>query len=406
VAKHIIVDGSNIATEGRNTPSLAQLNEAVLALMQEYPGAKVSVVVDATFGHRIARKEVAEFNKAIDHNELVAPPAGAVGRGDAFVLAIAEKVRASVLSNDSYQEFHGKYKWLFDPGRLIGGKPVPHVGWVFVERLPVRGAVSKRSTKEGRVVAKTHQPSLEASKPMPVPKTPPPGAKTAPGVKSAPPQKAAAASQRPAANPRPSAAPKSPMANDVMPYLQFVEKNKVGSRVKATVAEYTSNGATVRIGDVNGYVSLKHMASPPPRSAREMFKIGDTVQLVIVGYTPARRSVDLGVPEVVASLPAPVKPEPAKKTTKKAAPAKQATTKKSAAPAKSTAKRAVPVTKAPSVTKAVPVKKSAAAAGAAVRKPAKKAAAPAKKTTKKVVPAASPAKKAVAPAKKSAAARK
>ena len=103
VARHIIVDGSNIATEGRSTPSLAQLNEAVLALMPEYPGVKVSVVVDATFGHRIARKEVAEFNKAIDHNELVAPPAGAVGRGDAFVLAIAEKVKASVLSNDSYQ---------------------------------------------------------------------------------------------------------------------------------------------------------------------------------------------------------------------------------------------------------------------------------------------------------------
>jgi len=371
VAKHIIVDGSNIATEGRSTPSLTQLNEAVLALMQEYPGAKVSVVVDATFGHRIARKEVAEFNKAIDHNELVAPPAGAVGRGDAFVLAIAEKVRASVLSNDSYQEFHGKHKWLFDPGRLIGGKPVPHVGWVFVERLPVRGAVSKRSTKEGRVVAKTYEPSLEASKPMPVPKAPPPGAKPGPGAKSAPSQKAVAASQRSAANPRPAVAPRSPMANDVMPYLQFVEKNKVGSRVKATVVEYTSNGATVRIGDVNGYVSLKHMASPPARSAREMFKIGDSVQLVIVGYTPSRRSVDLGVPEVVASLAAPVKSESSKKTMKKATPAKKTTksaARKSVAPAKKTPKSAARKSVAPAGRK--PVKKATATArrSAATRK--------------------------------------
>ena len=50
---------------------------------------------------------------------------GAIGRGDAFVLQIADKADAMVLSNDSFQEFHGEYAWLFDEGRLIGGKPVP-----------------------------------------------------------------------------------------------------------------------------------------------------------------------------------------------------------------------------------------------------------------------------------------
>ena len=137
MAKHVVVDGSNLATEGRTVPSLKQLNEAVLAFMTEYADTKITVVVDASFGHRIDKKEVSEFNSAIDNNELVSPPAGAVGRGDGFVLTIAEKVGASVLSNDSYQEFHQQYKWLFDPGRLIGGKPVPNVGWVFIERLPV-----------------------------------------------------------------------------------------------------------------------------------------------------------------------------------------------------------------------------------------------------------------------------
>lgn len=371
MVKNIIVDGSNIATEGRSAPSLAQLNEAVIALMREYPAAKVSVVVDATFGHRIARKEVAEFNKAIEHNELVAPPAGAVGRGDAFVLAIADKVNASILSNDSYQEFHGKYKWLFDGGRLIGGKPVPHVGWVFVERLPVRGPVSRRSTKEGKVVTKSIQASPEASKPLPVPKTPPPNAR----VK---------------------------MANDVLPYLQFVEKHKVGTKVKATVAEYTSNGATVSIGDVSGYLSLKHMATPPPRAAREVFKIGETVQLVVVGYTPARRSVDLAVPGVVVSPPVadtPKKPDATKKPqatkaaskqiAKKAVSAKKATTAKSA-PAKSAPAKAAPA-KAPAA-------KQAPAAKVVAKKatPAKKAAAktPVKKTAaKKVAPKKASGKK-------------
>ena len=137
--KHLVVDGSNIATEGRSAPSLVQLSDAVDAFISEHPGVKVTVVVDATFGHRIHKKEVKEFEAAIDNNELVAPPAGAVGRGDAFVLSIAKKVGASVLSNDSYQEFHGQHEWLFDEGRLIGGKPVPNVGWVFVNRVPVRG---------------------------------------------------------------------------------------------------------------------------------------------------------------------------------------------------------------------------------------------------------------------------
>ena len=143
-----VVDGSNIATEGRTTPSLEQLNDAVLAFIEAHPHATVTVVVDATFGHRIAKKEVKAFDEAVANNELVTPPAGAVGRGDAFVLAIADRANAGILSNDSFQEFHGEYDWLFDEGRLIGGKPVPHVGWVFVKRSPVRGPKSRQSIRD------------------------------------------------------------------------------------------------------------------------------------------------------------------------------------------------------------------------------------------------------------------
>src|SRR5690606_22760411 len=95
------------------------------------------------------------------NNELVAPPAGAVGRGDAFVLNIAHKAGAGILSNDSFQEFHGDYPWLFEEGRLIGGKPVPNVGWVFVARTPVRGPKSRRSVREasGTLQADKHKAS-------------------------------------------------------------------------------------------------------------------------------------------------------------------------------------------------------------------------------------------------------
>ena len=193
---HVVVDGSNLATEGRSLPSLQQLNEAVMSFMEDNPDTEITVVVDATFGHRIDKKETKEFEEGISNNELVAPPAGAVGRGDAFVLGIANKANSTVLSNDSFQEFHGQYEWLFDEGRLIGGKPVPHVGWVWVARTPVRGPVSRKATRgsgsssgssgggrsrggRGRTKQDENQArvgSVEANAPMPVPKTPPLGA--------------------------------------------------------------------------------------------------------------------------------------------------------------------------------------------------------------------------------------
>src|SRR6478735_3350852 len=151
---HVIVDGSNIATEGRTSPSLAQLDEAVRALLEEYGDLTLTVIVDATFGHRIDESERALFEEGIVNGELVTPPAGAIGRGDAFILQVADKANATVFSNDSFQEFHGSYDWLFEEGRLIGGKPVPHVGWVFVLRSPVRGPLSRRSTRDARTPAK------------------------------------------------------------------------------------------------------------------------------------------------------------------------------------------------------------------------------------------------------------
>ena len=47
---HVVVDGSNLATEGRTFPSLAQLDEAVRAYSEEDPDSRITVVVDASFG--------------------------------------------------------------------------------------------------------------------------------------------------------------------------------------------------------------------------------------------------------------------------------------------------------------------------------------------------------------------
>lgn len=352
--RHVIVDGSNIATEGRTQPSLAQLNEAVTTFMKEHPHTVVTVVVDATFGHRISKKELAEFDQAIENNELVAPPAGAIGRGDAFVLGIADKVNGSVISNDSYQEFHGKYPWLFDEGRLIGGKPVPHVGWVFVERLPVRGPTSRRAMKAGgRVVEKTpHKVSPAAFKPMPVPKAPPPKpaatkqtshtAKTT-HTKSAPAKKSAAHDIKSDGANKTESQPKR-FVNEVLPFLTFVERHPVGTPVKGVVEAYSAHGATVSIGDIRGYIPLRLLASPTPQRARDVVKIGESVALVVASYTPARRSVEVGISTLVPATRK--RPLAAKQTVKKAAakaPAKVAKTAKKAAKkvAKKIAKKTV-----------------------------------------------------------------
>src|SRR5688572_17949647 len=169
----VVVDGSNIATEGRSLPSLQQLDEAVRAYRDEHPDAEIIVVVDATFAHRIPEPERDMFEAAAAHNELVYPPAGAIGRGDAFLLRIADKTDAIVLSNDSFQEFHGEFDWLFTKGRLVGGTPVPGVGWIFVPRTPVRGPKSREAVKEAKR-GKARIGSKDASAPMPTPKVPPP----------------------------------------------------------------------------------------------------------------------------------------------------------------------------------------------------------------------------------------
>ena len=167
---YAVVDGSNIATEGRSVPSLAQLDDAVRQFQAEFPGTEVIVVVDATFGHRIDPAERKAFDEAVAHGELVSPPAGAVGRGDAFLLRVAQRVDGQVLSNDSFQEFHGEHPWLFDDGRLLGGKPIPGVGWIFTPRSPVRGVRSRAALAGGATKAAR---AAKAPAPTRIRRTPP-----------------------------------------------------------------------------------------------------------------------------------------------------------------------------------------------------------------------------------------
>jgi len=380
----VVVDGSNIATEGRSLPSLGQLNDAVMAFMEEFPNQTVTVVVDATFGHRIEKREAAEFDAAIANNELVAPPAGAIGRGDAFVLTIANKVGARILSNDSFQEFHGDYPWLFDEGRLIGGKPVLNVGWVFVERLPVKGAVSRKAQRAARSPSTTRSrrsASPEASMPMPVPSAPPPAPRKRSTSRQAAASTATALAEH-AVAPAPAASTGTGV-NELLPFLDFVEHHPIGSSVNGVVESYSSHGAYVSVGDVRGYVPLRLMSVPPPRSAREVMKVGDAVTLVVTSFAPARRSIDLAVPNVAPDAPAELPPPPPELEGITAGAESVAIPTKRRASAATARKRAATTTTP--TTKAAPTRKKQAAEATSTKKQAA-----AKRTRSATTPVAAP----------------
>ncbi len=314
--RHFVVDGSNIATEGRTQPSLLQLNEAVMAFMDDYPGSIITVVVDATFGHRIDSREVKDFDEAVANNELVTPPAGAIGRGDAFVLTIANKANADVLSNDSFQEFHGKYDWLFDEGRLIGGKPVPHVGWVFVDRNPVRGPKSRMAVREAK---KSDDVAAPAPRGRGRSRRDAPVSREAVVPAAVEPKKSVAPMAPP---PEPKSAPpgRGPV-NELMPFLEFVEKHPVGTSCTAVVEIYASHGAYARVGEVLVYIPLRLMGDPAPRSARSTLNLGDALAVVIVGYVAERRSIDAALPAMATAQVAALQPAA---PVKRASPRKQA----------------------------------------------------------------------------------
>src|SRR5579884_511181 len=284
---HVVVDGSNIATEGRSVPSLAQLDDAVREFQREHPDVEITVVVDATFGHRIEEKEREAFQEAQSHGELVSPPAGAIGRGDAFLLRIADKSGATVLSNDSFQEFHGEYDWLFDKGRLIGGKPVPGIGWIFTPRNPVRGPKSREAVREARR-QNVRIGSKDASQPMPVPKAPPPRGRSREqrgtvqeAIATATEEVTSSSSPR-----RKRAGPPPEAVNEPLTFITFVAAHPLGDELEGEVDSFSSHGAFVVVEDARCYIPLSAMGDPPPRSAREVLRKGETRRFVLQAGDP------------------------------------------------------------------------------------------------------------------------
>jgi hypothetical protein len=344
----VVVDGSNFATEGRVIPSLTQLDEAVRAFLDEHPGAEMIVVADASFEHRVATNERAHFKEAELAGEIVTPPAGAVGRGDAFILKIADRIKGVVLSNDSFQEFHEEYPWLFDEGRLIGGKPVRGVGWVFTPRLPVRNTKTSRPVKKLSVtLSDGAKPSIGTTL-TPVKATKAPSKKSAVKATKAPaksvkkalkvddvhlsddpsvkkvakrvhvakkaPEKPATpvkktatkatkkASKAPAATLEPAVALRRGRhpVNPEVDFTLFRTAHRLGSRVEGEVTAFTSHGAVIKVRlkggqEIECYAPTTSLGDPAPARARDVLKRGDRRTFRLVTVDSERRIAELAL---------------------------------------------------------------------------------------------------------------
>ncbi|MBT3165436.1 Hsp70 family protein [Streptomyces sp. Vc74B-19] len=143
----LVVDGSNLAWIGHSPirpgvyeeedrPSFAQLLEARVALAARYPLADIHVVVDATFRHKVAEEERAAVTAALSKGDILQPPAGTEGKGDALVVAIADESGAVVVTNDNYVELQSRYPWLRENGRVLGATRTKD-RWVFTPRICV-----------------------------------------------------------------------------------------------------------------------------------------------------------------------------------------------------------------------------------------------------------------------------
>ena len=450
-----MVDGSNLATEGRTFPSLQQLDEAVRAYAAEDPDASIIVVVDATFEHRVGDAEREEVRQAMLNGEVISPPAGAIGRGDAFVLRIAERTGATVLSNDSFQEFHGEHPWLFDEGRLIGGKPVPGVGWIFTPRLPIRGPKSRAATAEAkakkdpesapakaaelakaakkaakksskaRKSARPQTPPVDTSWPI-TPTAPPPGrAKVNPVFSSAIDQAVEEALHPPTPQKSSGSAKKHAAAKKAAPEKKTRTKKDTPSRAALADASGSRDKSEGASGQGGGR-HHKQRSAPPPAVNEPLtfinfvaaFPVGSIIQGEVVSFTshgamvdvpmPAGGELHCYIPLTAMGTPPPTK---ARQVLKKGEvrsfvlagldpPRRVAelaiAPAETAAPKRSGAKKVAPSPKKASSAKAASSTKKAAA---------KKAAAPAKKATKKAAAAAKKAPKKAA-AKKAAKAKK
>ena len=124
----VVVDASNVAHYVKNKdgkPQMINILAAVKAL--EESGDEFVIIADASLRHEIDDKE--KFVKLLESDNVEEVPAG--NDADHFILDIAVREKAKVLSNDKFRDYAAEFRnipsmripFIIDNGRLTFGKP-------------------------------------------------------------------------------------------------------------------------------------------------------------------------------------------------------------------------------------------------------------------------------------------
>ena len=146
---HVVVDGSEPGHRGRTLPSSAAAGRGGARASAARPDASSSwssTPPSSTASPK--ERDAVRAGHAQRRGHLAA--AGAIGAATPSCCASRSGPAPSSSRNDSFQEFHGEHPWLFDDGRLIGGKPVPESVGSSRPRFPIRGPKSRAATAEAK----------------------------------------------------------------------------------------------------------------------------------------------------------------------------------------------------------------------------------------------------------------
>ena len=287
----LVVDGSNIATEGRTAPNLQQLDEAVPRLHRRAPprsrdrrGRTRPSDIGSTprrslaskrpsstatwsrlrpgpsdeathsscrFADRSNRQRVLQrFVPGVPRHLRLAVRQRPAGRRQARTsdrlgvrrtdsrCAGRPAVAPSASPNNGLSPARPPAAQVLHRDAVVTRRPVPPATEARVRAHRRRGSRSKRTAEVDEA------PTVSGVElgPMPVPKTPPP---------------APASRQR-------TKSPSRPAVNEPLPFLQFVTEYPIGGTVTGEVVEFSSHGAYVTVGQARCYVPLKALGSPAP----------------------------------------------------------------------------------------------------------------------------------------------
>jgi len=124
----VVVDASNVAHHVKNEngqPKMSNILAAVKAL--EESEDEFVIIADASLRHDIDDKE--KFLKLLESENVEEVPAG--NDADHFILDIATREKAKILSNDKFRDYAAEFRnissmripFIIDNGRLTFGKP-------------------------------------------------------------------------------------------------------------------------------------------------------------------------------------------------------------------------------------------------------------------------------------------